>query len=104
MSKVMAMEECPSISDTTFGFAYLLSSVAHLYRKSWKRIDRSPACPRAQGSGHARYAVRTQSADVPLLPGGLPLWKEPAKRCGVRHSRICVVRTQSPDVTVCKIC
>ena len=38
------MVECPSISETTFGLTFLVSSsVAHVCRRSWKRICGSPA-------------------------------------------------------------
>ena len=38
------MVECPSISDTIFGFTLRVrSSVAHVWRRSWKRISGSPA-------------------------------------------------------------
>ena len=44
VSRVMAMEECPSISETIFGFTLRVrSSVAHVCRRSWKRISRNPA-------------------------------------------------------------
>jgi len=44
MSRVMLTEECPSISETIFGFTSLLSrSVAHVCRRSWKRICGTPA-------------------------------------------------------------
>jgi hypothetical protein len=40
----MAIVECPSISDTIFGFTLRVSSsVAHVCRRSWKRISGSPA-------------------------------------------------------------
>src|SRR5215207_9514906 len=68
----MLTEGWLSISDTTLGFAYLPRSVAHVCRKSWKRICCGPACPRLRPCPLRR---RTQSADVALLPGSLPLWK-----------------------------
>ena len=38
------MVECPSISETILGFTLLLSSnVAHVCRRSWKRISVGPA-------------------------------------------------------------
>jgi hypothetical protein len=38
------MVECPSISETIFGFRLRVrSSVAHVCRRSWKRISGSPA-------------------------------------------------------------
>src|SRR5215217_4947812 len=44
VSWVMAMVECPSISETIFGFTLRVSSsVAHVCRRSWKRISGSPA-------------------------------------------------------------
>jgi hypothetical protein len=40
----MAIDECPSISDTIFGFTLRVSSsVAHVFRRSWKRFSGSPA-------------------------------------------------------------
>src|SRR5215207_8365837 len=40
----MAMDECPSISETIFGFTLRVSSsVAHVRRRSWNRICGSPA-------------------------------------------------------------
>ena len=40
----MAMLAWPSISETTFGFTFLESkSVAHVCRRSWKRISGKPA-------------------------------------------------------------
>jgi hypothetical protein len=48
VSRVMAMDECPSISETIFGFTLRVSSsVAHVCRRSWKRISGSPACFRS---------------------------------------------------------
>jgi hypothetical protein len=44
MSRVMLTEACPSISETILGLTSLpSSSVAHVCRRSWKRIGRSPA-------------------------------------------------------------
>lgn len=44
MSRVMLMEACPSISETTLGLTALESSkVAQVWRRSWKRIGLSPA-------------------------------------------------------------
>jgi hypothetical protein len=38
------MVECPSTSETIFGFTLRVSSnVAHVCRRSWKRISGSPA-------------------------------------------------------------
>jgi hypothetical protein len=38
------MDECPSISETIFGFTLRVSSsVAHVCRRSWKRICGNPA-------------------------------------------------------------
>jgi len=38
------MLACPNISETTFGFTFLESkSVAHVCRRSWKRISGKPA-------------------------------------------------------------
>ena len=36
------MVECPSISETIFGFTLRVSSVAHVCLRSWKRISGSP--------------------------------------------------------------
>jgi hypothetical protein len=42
--QVMLIEECPSISETTLAFTSRpSSSVAHVWRRSWKRISGSPA-------------------------------------------------------------
>jgi hypothetical protein len=57
-------------------------------------VEGSPAYPGALGSGHARYAVRTQAADVPLLPGGPPSEKVLAKSCDFSLTWIYVARTQ----------
>ena len=44
MSSVMLTEACPNISETTLGLMFLpSSSVAQVWRRSWKRIGRSPA-------------------------------------------------------------
>ncbi len=44
VSRVMAMVEWPSISETILGFTFLASSrVAQVCRRSWKRISWSPA-------------------------------------------------------------
>jgi hypothetical protein len=55
MSSVMAIVACPNISETTLGLTFLdSSSVAHVCRKSWKRISGSAARLR---SGLKRWAV-----------------------------------------------
>jgi hypothetical protein len=44
----MAMLAWPNISETILGFTFLvISSVAHVCRRSWKRICDSPACLRS---------------------------------------------------------
>jgi hypothetical protein len=78
----MLTEGWLSISDTTSGFACLPRSIAHVCRKSWKRICCGPACPRLRPCPLQR---RTQSDDVALLPGSLSLWK------GARQEMRCLV-------------
>lgn len=44
MSSVTFMEECPSISETTLALmSFESSSVAQVWRRSWKRIGDRPA-------------------------------------------------------------
>lgn len=44
MSSVTFMEECPSISETTLALmSFESSSVAQVWRRSWKRIGGRPA-------------------------------------------------------------
>jgi hypothetical protein len=51
----MAMLACPNISETTFGFTFFESkSVAHVCRRSWKRISGKPA---RLSKGLNRWAV-----------------------------------------------
>jgi hypothetical protein len=51
----MAMLAWPSISETTLGFTFLESkSVAHVCRRSWKRISGKPA---RLSKGLKRWAV-----------------------------------------------
>jgi hypothetical protein len=46
MFRVMLTEACPSISETILGFTSLpSSSVAQVWRRSWKRIGGSPMTP-----------------------------------------------------------
>jgi hypothetical protein len=64
----MAIVECPSISETTFGFTLRVSSgVAHVCRRSWKRISGKPA---RLSKGLKRWAVTCwrESGEPSLTP------------------------------------
>jgi hypothetical protein len=54
----MAMVACPSISETILGLTFLdSSSVAHVCRRSWKRIFGSPA---RLSRGLKRWVVKSR--------------------------------------------
>src|SRR5215208_6217542 len=80
--RVMAMVECPSISETIFGFTLRVSSsVAHVCRRSWKRISGSPARFRS-GLNFCFVTARLSSgspvSDANMRPSASPgLHREP---------------------------
>src|SRR5215207_6146424 len=82
VSRVMVLDECPSISETIFGFTLRVSSsVAHVCRRSWKRISGSPARFRS-GLNFCFVTARLSSgspvSDANIRPSASPgLHREP---------------------------